>query len=82
VTHSISLGPLWEAATPQHRRETYQFVLEVVYLDVPENRLVKVLPKAAFLPLLRRGDIVSSIDTRAGQDLELPSKEALVHKGD
>lgn len=46
-----SLGPVWEAATPEERREIYQLVLEVVYVDVLEKRLVEVLLKGAFAPL-------------------------------
>jgi hypothetical protein len=51
VTDSISLGPVSEAATPQERREIYRLVLEVVYVDVLEKRLVEVVPKGAFAPL-------------------------------
>jgi len=46
-----TLGPVWEAATPQERKEIYQLVLEVVYVDVLEKRLVEVVPKGAFAPL-------------------------------
>jgi len=46
-----TLGPIWEAATPQERKEIYQLVLEVVYVDVLEKKLVQVRPKGAFAPL-------------------------------
>jgi len=46
-----TLGPVWEAATPQERKEIYQLVLEVVYVDVLEKKLVEVVPKGAFAPL-------------------------------
>ncbi len=46
-----TLGPIWEAATPQERKEIYGLVLQVVCVDVLEKRLVEVVPKAAFAPL-------------------------------
>jgi len=46
-----TLGPVWEAATPQGRKEIHQLVLEAVYVDVLEKKLVKVVPKGAFAPL-------------------------------
>ena len=46
-----TLGPVWEAAMPQERKEIYQLVLEVVYVDVLEKRLVEVVPKGTFAPL-------------------------------
>jgi len=46
-----TLGPAWEAATPQERKEIYQLVLEVVYVDILEKRLVEVVPKGVFAPL-------------------------------
>jgi hypothetical protein len=46
-----TLGPVWEAATPQERKEIYRLVLEVAYVDVLEKRLVEVMPKGAFAPL-------------------------------
>lgn len=38
---------------PEERKEIHQLVLEVVYVDVLEKRLVKVVPRGAFAPLFR-----------------------------
>lgn len=48
-----TLGPVWEEATPQERREIYQLVLERVDVNVLEKRLVEVVPKPAFGPLFK-----------------------------
>jgi len=50
-----TLGPVWEAATPQERKEIYRLVFEVVYVDVLEKKLVQVMPKGAFVPLFGEG---------------------------
>lgn len=36
---------------PQESKEIYQLVLEIVYANVLEKRLVEVVPKGAFAPL-------------------------------
>lgn len=50
-----TLGPVWDAATPQERKEIYQLVVEVIYVDVLEKRLVEVVPNGAFAPLFGGG---------------------------
>lgn len=57
-----TLGPVWEAATPQERTEIYQLMLEVVCVDVLKKKLVEVVPKGAFAPLL--GDSTPLTPTR------------------
>lgn len=52
-----TLGPVWEAATPQERKEIYQLVFEVIHVDVLEKRLVEVRPRRAFAPLFAESQI-------------------------
>jgi len=51
---------IWEAATPQERKEIYQLVFKVVYVDVMEKKLVKVVSKGAFAPLFGGSCITAS----------------------
>ena len=63
-----SLDAIWEAATPQERKEIYQLVLEVVYVDVLGKRLVEVVPKGAFAPLFAPHLKVSGVQGEAACD--------------
>lgn len=53
-----TLGPVWEAATPQERKEIYRLVLGVVYVDVLQKTLVEVVRKGAFASLFREGGVL------------------------
>ncbi len=52
-----SLGPAWAAAMPEERKQIYRLILEVVYVDVLEKRLMEVVPKGAFVPLFGEGNL-------------------------
>ncbi|MFC1935824.1 hypothetical protein ACFLX9_03605 [Chloroflexota bacterium] len=63
----------WETATKEERHQLLQMMLDAVYVDVAEKRVVGLQPKPSFLPLfnlekpVRAGEMVLATDLTIGR---------------
>ncbi|HEY76319.1 MAG TPA: recombinase family protein [Thermoflexia bacterium] len=53
-----TLRDLWDEATLEERRDICRLMLEAVYYDMREKRVVELVPKAPFLPLFRTVEVL------------------------
>ena len=49
--HVEGMVEAWHEATKEERREMLRLMLDAVYVDMPEGKVVSLKPKPAFLPL-------------------------------